>query len=94
MEALMKIVIEYVSIWAPSLVSVCMVIFAVITAISKITTLLESIKNSTDYNEVKTKLGEVSEENRELVRCNKLLLDQLTKINDYADHKKKEKKDD
>lgn len=94
MEALMKIILEYVSIWTPSLVAVISIIFTVVITISKVVGLLETLKKDTDYNEVKTRLSEVSEENRELVRCNKLLLDHLTKIHDYAEHKKKEKKDD
>lgn len=90
MEEILRIIMEYVSIWAPSLVAVLGVVITILTAISKTKDFINTIKNDVDFKAIKDKLEKTSRENEELVRCNKLLLDQITKIKDYADNKKME----
>jgi len=90
MEAILAIIIEYVAIWAPSLVAVLGVATTVITAISKTKTALEALKKDETIKHMEQKFEEMASQNEELVRCNKLLLDQVTHIKNYADEKKKE----
>ena len=80
MEEILAIILSYVSIWAPSLV-----------AIHKCKEAFDKLNKDETLKEVKTKLNTVASENEELIRCNKLLLEELTKIRGYADAKKKEK---
>lgn len=84
---IVELVLSYASMWAPAVASIIAVICAIVTSISKATAAVESLKNDTDFKDVKQQLNKVSTENRELVKCNKMLIDQLTKINGYADAK-------
>lgn len=90
MEEILKIVLEYVSIWAPSLVAVLGVVVTILTALGKSKAAFDNLKADNTLKEVNEKLTKLAAENEELVRCNKLLLDNITKIQDYADNKKKE----
>lgn len=90
MEDIIRIVLEYVSIWMPSLVAIFGVVTTILVALGKTKDAWDKLKKDTDYKDVKDKLTNVASENQELIRCNKLLLDEITKIRNYADVKKKE----
>lgn len=88
MEELIKIVIEYVSIWAPAIVSISGTVAVIVGCYNKFKTALDGLKEDKTFKELNKKIDKVAHENEELIRCNKLLLDQITRIKDYADHKK------
>lgn len=90
MEEFLRIVLEYVSIWAPSLVAILGVVVTIITALGKTKAAFDDLKADKTLKDVNSKLSKLTAENEELIRCNKLLLDKITKIKDYADNKKKE----
>lgn len=85
-----EILVEHVSIWLPSLTAIIGIVITILSALGKVKTAIKEFKADTTLNDVNTKLQKLTEENQELIRCNKLLLDQITKIKDYADHKKGE----
>ena len=84
----LQIITEYLAIWAPSLVSIVGIIVAIIPTVQKIADHLKALKEDKTLVELSNKLERLASDNKELVRCNKLLIDQITKIKDYADHKK------
>ena len=84
----LQIITEHLAIWAPSLVSIVGIIVAIIPTVQKIADHLKALKEDKTLVELSNKLERLASDNKELVRCNKLLIDQLTKIKDYADHKK------
>ena len=84
----LQIITEYLAIWAPSLVSILGIIVAIIPTVQKITDHLKALKEDKTLVDLSNKLEKLASDNKELVRCNKLLIDQLTKIKDYADQKK------
>lgn len=86
---MMEILMTYVAIWAPSLVAVLGVVASVVLAINKATAAIRDIKLDKTFIELNNKLTTMAKENEELIKCNKLLLDQITKIKDYADQKEK-----
>ena len=86
---MMEILMTYVAIWAPSLVAVLGIVASVVLAVNKATAAIRDIKLDKTFIELNNKLTTMAQENRELVKCNKLLLDQITKIKDYADQKEK-----
>lgn len=90
MEAVIALIIQYAAMWAPALVAVLGTITTVILAINKCRDAINEWKSDDTMRDIKANLAKVSQENEELVRCNKLLLDEITKIKDYADHKKRE----
>ena len=88
MEEFLKIIVDYIAIWAPSLVAILGMVVTIIGALSKAREAIKEFKNDETLKEMNKKLSKVINENEELVRCNKLLLEQITKIKDYADVKK------
>lgn len=90
MTEILQIIVEYVAIWAPSLVAILGTITTVILAINKCRDAILDWKNDETLHGVKDELVKISQENEELVRCNKLLLEELTKIKGYADAKNRE----
>ena len=90
MTEIITIILEYAAIWAPSLVSVAGVITTVLLAIGKTKNAAEALKNDVELANLAKETKRLANENEELVRCNKLLLDNITKIKDYADQKKEE----
>lgn len=90
MEAIFALIIEYVSIWAPSLVAILGSVYTVLFAIGKFKELSNKWKNDETIKEMNIKFQKMASQNEELVHTNKLLLDQITKIKDYADHMKEE----
>lgn len=90
MEAIFALIIEYVAIWAPSLIAVLGTVSTVILAIAKCKEAAEKWKNDETIKDMKTQFIQMASQNEELVRTNKLLLDEITKIKNYADEKKKE----
>ena len=90
MEAFLATILTYISVWAPSLVAILGVVATVVVAINRVISAIKGMKEDVDFAEVKKKLETLAAENQELARLNKLLLDKITKIKDYADVKKKE----
>lgn len=91
MEAIIAVIIQYASIWAPSLVA----ILGVITTVVKLRGEIAKFKSSETVQELKDKILELerkveekASKEEELIHINKMLIDQITKIKDYADHKK------
>ena len=84
------VLIEHVAIWAPSLVSIVGFVAMLIPVFIKCRDYLKGLKEDKTLVELSEKLEAVACENKELIRCNKLLLDELTKIKGYADTKKEE----
>lgn len=90
MTEILKIIVEYVAIWAPSLVAILGIVSTVLVALSKTKEAFIKLNKDETLKELKTEMKRLISENEELVRCNKLLLDNYTKIKDYVDTKKKE----
>lgn len=90
MTEIIEIILEYIAIWAPSLVSIAGVITTVLLAIGKTKNAADALKNDAELANLAKEAKRLANENEELVRCNKLLLDNITKIKDYADQKKGE----
>lgn len=88
MEAILTAFFAYAAIWAPSLVAVLGVVATVVLAIAKTRAAIQEFKGGNEIKDLidtNKKQGEYIEE---LVRCNKLLLDQITHIQEYADRRK------
>lgn len=92
MEEIIKIILEYAAIWGPSLVAMLGTVAAVLTAIGKCKEAAEKLKSDPTLTNLGNEFKAMAAQNEELVRCNKLLLDELTKIHNYADYKKSERK--
>lgn len=90
MNEIFDLIIQYISTWLPALASLLVMFVGIIPVILKVKGALDEIKRTKEFEDVTTQLKILSNENKELVRCNKLLLDRITKIEDYANAIKKE----
>ena len=90
MSEIFEMVIQYVSTWLPALASVLVMFAGIIPTILKVKDALDTVKKTKEFEDVKSQLVIISNENRELVRCNKLLIDKIAKIEGYSDAVKKE----
>lgn len=95
MEEILQIILDYAAIWAPSLVAMLGVVATIIGAYSKVKLAIaetrkatEELRSNKTIIEMENKFKELASQNEELVRTNKLLLEQMTKIRGYADLKK------
>ena len=80
-----EIIVQYISIWAPALTAVLGIVITMLTSISKTKAAIQEFKHDDYVKELTEKVEEVSAQNEDLIHCNKLLLEQLTKIKGYAD---------
>ena len=90
MTAIAAIIVEYVSIWAPALVAILGILFTVLKAMNEVRKAIHEFKADKTVSDLSGKVDAVISENQELNRCNKLLLDEITKIHDYVEVKKHE----
>ena len=97
MEAILGIILSYMSIWAPSLIAILGIAATVIGAIAKVRAAIadtkkanEELRSNETIKQMEKKFEAMAKENAELVHTNKLLLEQLTKIKGYADLKKED----
>ena len=86
----MEIFIEYLAIWAPSLVSILGVVTTIIIAINKVVTAYNNLNKDETLKEIRNQLNESIRTNKELNEKYDLLLDQLTRIKNYSKNKKEE----
>ena len=87
MELITSLLMTYMPMYAPAIVAVLAIVAAVIPYLIKAHDALKAFKESQELKDVLNQLKQQSAENKELVRCNKLLLDRITKIEGYADIK-------
>lgn len=89
MEEILRIVVEYVSIWAPSLVAILGVLSTVLVALAKTKDAFEKLNKDETLKTVKNQLSALVSEHEELREYFKLMMDEMTKIKNYTDNKKK-----
>lgn len=87
------IIASLTAIWAPSVMAMLGIAASVCISISKTKDAIKELKKDDVLKEISNKLTKVVNENYELQRCNKLLLDKITKIKDYADNVRNERDD-
>lgn len=82
MEFLATFLMTYCPMWAPAIMAVLAIAFIFVKARSSI----KELRNTDDFKALKTELRGLASQNAELSRTNKLLLDQITRIEGYADN--------
>ena len=90
MSEIFEMVIQYVSTWLPALASILVMFAGIIPTILKVKDALDTVTKTKEFEDVQNQLVIISNENRELIRCNKLLIDKIAKIEGYSDAVKKE----
>lgn len=90
LTALFGIVVQYASIWGPSVVAVLGILISVVSSLTKVKTAIEEFKQDKTIDNLRNEINTIGSELRETNRQNALLLDELSKIQGYSAIKKKE----
>lgn len=90
LAALFGIVVQYASIWGPSVVAVLGILISVVSSLTKVKTAIEEFKQDKTIDNLRNEINTIGSELRETNRQNALLLDELSKIQGYSAIKKKE----
>lgn len=85
----MELILTYVSMWAPALVAILGVVASVIFAIAKVKSAINDFRKSDDIANLTVEINRLAAENKELRRTENLLLDEITKIENYAEQVRK-----
>lgn len=85
MTEIVDIIVNYVSIWAPALVAILGILATVAKGLGELRKAVVALKEDKTISDLNKKIDAVVSENKELVRCNKLLLDRLTAIKNYSE---------
>jgi hypothetical protein len=80
---------EMIIIWLPALVSILGIVGTVLGSIAKTKSAIAELKDSTELKNATLEMKRLSTENQELIRTQKLLLEEITRIQNYADEVKK-----
>lgn len=107
MEAILALIVSYFAIWAPALTAIFGIVFSVIKAIGKVSTAINEAKaevarlkgeqevERADHNEkiaeLEAKIEAYQTKLNAILTREDLLLDQLTKIQGYAEAIEKER---
>lgn len=94
MEYIVEMIVSYIAIWMPALVSILGVCVAIIKAIGSTKEEISRLKEDRDFKEVKIKLEEAISQNKILQEQNKIAIDKVAQIKGYVDQKLKEKEND
>lgn len=85
----MEIILTYVSMWAPALVAILGIVASVIFAVGKVKTAITDLRKTDDIANLTKELQNLAAENKELRHRENLLLDEITKIKNYAENIRK-----
>lgn len=87
---LIEILVQYASIWGPSLVAILGIMISVVSSLAKVKTAVEDFKQDKTIDNLRSEMAVIEQDLRETNRQNALLLDELSKIQGYSAAKKKE----
>lgn len=85
----MELILTYVSMWAPALVAILGIVASVIFAVAKVKVAINDLRKTEDIANLTKELQNLAAENKELRHRENLILDEITKIKNYADNIRK-----
>lgn len=80
----MNEILELLIAWSPAIFGAISSVSIAVVAITKMLSALKDLKNDSTINDINNKLDDLNQRNLELSKTNNLLLDQLTKVKNYA----------
>lgn len=87
MQEFLTILQQNLAIWIPALVSILATVSAIMGFTTKGFSQIHKIQESVEFKAVKSQLEVLTAENRQLIQCNKILIDKIAKIQGYTDAK-------
>lgn len=89
-KAFLEIVIQYASIWGPSVAAMAGIMISVVSSLAKVKTAVEEFKQDKTIDNLRSEMSAIEQELKETNRQNALLIDELAKVQGYSAAKKKE----
>lgn len=86
---MIELLITHISIWCPALAAILGVVAVVIVAVAKVKKAINEFRKTDDIQALTTELKMLRANNQELSEKYSLLLDEVTKIHNYYNDKKK-----
>ena len=86
---LVSIIINHASIWMPSVTAILGIVTTTLLALSKVKTAIEDLKKADVLKTLSEDLKKALSDNKELKEQNDILIDELKKIKNYRESKKR-----
>lgn len=86
---LVSIIINHASIWMPSVTAILGIVTTTLLALSKVKTAIEDLKKTDVLKTLSEDLKKALSDNKELKEQNDILIDELKKIKNYRESKKR-----
>lgn len=86
---LVNIIINHASIWMPSVTAILGIVTTTLLALSKVKTAIEDLKKTDVLKTLSEDLKKALSDNKELKEQNDILIDELKKIKNYRESKKR-----
>ena len=89
MEEIVSLIIEYASIWMPSIAAMLGIVATTLLAISKVKTAIDELKKTDTLETLSKDINAVLDENKNLKEQCDILIDEITKIKNYRESMKR-----
>lgn len=89
MEEIVRLILEYVSIWMPSVTAMLGIVTTTLLALSKVKAAIDDLKKTDVLKTLSEDLKKALSDNKELKEQNDILIDELKKIKDYRESMKR-----
>lgn len=86
---IVSIITNYASIWMPSVIAILGIVASTLFAISEVKTAIEHLKKTDVLVTLSEDLKQALRDNKELKEQNDILIDELKKIKNYRESKKR-----
>ena len=86
---LVSIIINHASIWMPSVTAILGIVTTTLLALSKVKTAIEDLKKTDVLKTLSEDLKKALSDNKDLKEQNDILIDELKKIKNYRESKKR-----
>lgn len=87
MKETVTLILEYVSIWMPSVTAILGIVTTTLLAISKVKDAIEDLKKTDILKTLSEDLKKALSDNKELKEQNDILIDEIKKIKNYRESK-------
>ena len=97
MEAIVALIVSYCSMWMPALTAIVGVVVLLVTAYAKMKNAVKDsqdaitqVKDDTSFKDLAQQIKDQQELDRQVIRAQSVIVDRITKIEDYMTQKERE----
>lgn len=97
MEAIVSLIVSYCAMWLPAITAICGIVVLLVTSFAKMKSAIKDsqdaitqVKNDTSFKELAQQIKDQQELDRQVIRAQSVVVDRITKIEDYMAQKERE----